>query len=128
MTVRTSPAITFVQGQDIFRTDRGVTWGIKVTDANDVQAVHVFEQSGSTWIPAAVLADLGWPDELKAYGGDMRAWFKATVLPKLNAWLAQRFPPIGEVSNSPSAQLDALIVGGLEITLRTDGTLKAELA
>jgi len=127
MTVRTSAPIVFTPGKDLIRTDRGVTWGIKVTDAGDVQAVHVFEQAGSTWTPGTTLADLGWPEQLQQHGGDMRAWFKATALPKLNAWLAQRFPPLGQGANSPSEQLDALIVGSLRIATRPDGTLSASI-
>lgn len=126
--VRTSPPITFTPGQDFFRTDRGITWGIKVTSVGDIQAVHVFEKSGDTWAVGTELAGLGWTDELKDYGGDVKTWFKAKALPRLNAWLAQRFPATSAPpSGDPSEQLDRLIVGTLRVQTNPDGTLSASL-
>ena len=114
-TVRPSAPIVFKPGEDFFRTDRGITWGIKVTDAGDIQAVHVFEQSGASWVVGTELAGLSWQEQVKSsYGGDMKAWFKATALPKLNAWLAQRFPPVN-TPKTMSEQLDSLIVKGLSV-------------
>lgn len=128
MTVRTSAPIVFDPSADFIRTDRGVTWGIKVTNTGDLKMVHVFEKAGESWVIGAQLAGLDWPDQLPQYGGNVREWFIAKVLPLLNAWLASRFPALDAPQESdPSAELDALIVGLLKITKAADGTLKASL-
>ena len=128
MTVRTSAPIVFEPSKDFLRTDRGITWGIKVTNTGDLKMVHVFEKSGDTWTVGAQLAGLDWPDQLTQYGGDVREWFIAKVLPLINAWLASRFPALDAApSDDPSAQLDRLIVGSLKITVGPDGTLKASI-
>lgn len=128
MTVRTSAPIVFEPTKDFLRTDRGVTWGIKVTNTGDLRMVHVFEKAGEGWVVGAQLAGLDWPDQLQAYGGDVRAWFVEKVLPLLNAWLSSRFPALSSPpSDDPSEQLDRLIVGALKVTQSADGTLKASL-
>lgn len=122
MAVRTSAPITFTPGQDFFRTDRGVTWGIKVTSVNDIQMVGVFEQAGAAWNSAVVLGDLLTIPQ----GESVKAWFKRVCLPILNSWLAQRFPA-SNTPQTPAEELDAFILGNLRVSVAADGTLSARV-
>lgn len=128
MTVRKSLAITFTPGEDFFRTDRGVTWGVKVTDFGDLDFVSVFVKSGDVWVSGIALTDADWENEMQAVG-DIKRWFVEQCLPKLNEWLAATFKP-GDTK--PPAlglpeQLDGLIVKQLRVTVNADGTLTASM-
>ena len=129
--VRVSPPITFTPGQDVMHTHRGVTFGIKVTDTGEVNMVTLFERSGETWVVGVMLGDLGWIDECKAsFGGDVKAWFKARALPKLQSWLAQRFPATTAPPpppKGPSEELDQYLIGFLRLNPQPDGRLTAHL-
>ena len=95
MTVRTSPPVTFGPG-DFLRTDRGVTWGIKVTDTPDAKFVSVFTRSADmVWgidIGEALLES-----EMDLSAGlypDVKDWLKKKLIPNLNAWLASSRPNV----------------------------------
>lgn len=128
MTVRTTPTITFIPGSDFIRVDRGIRWGIKVTDTGEARFVALFVAEGSSWTVGAMLSGLDWQEDLKA-SDSMRDWFLEKVLPAINAWIAQTFKANGQPPElgSLSAQLDNLIVTKLRITQQADGTLLASL-
>jgi len=127
MTVRTSGYITFGAG-DFVRTDRGVTWGIKCSVVDGIEFVSIFSRNlDGTWNAEAIIDD----------GFDMRTaeypnvidWFIHVLLPKLNAWLASKFPASGTppAPLSRLEQADQLINTRLAITVNSDGTLTASL-
>ncbi len=128
MTVRKTTSITFTPGADFFRVDRGIAWGVKVSDIGDFDFVSVFVKSGDGWIAGASLTDADWENEMQAVG-DLKRWFVEQCLPKLNAWLAATFkagePP--PVSPLLPEQLDGLIVNRLRVTVNADGTLTASM-
>lgn len=125
MTIRTTPEITFGPN-DFKRTDRGVTWGIKVTEIAEATFVAVFVLEGDRWTVGAMLDD-GLDMNQSEYP-DMRDWLRLKCVPNLNAWLAFKFPALGAPpSMSRAAQADALIQG-LRITMNpADGTLTASV-
>lgn len=130
MTVRTSPPITFGP-HDFQRTDRGITWGIKVTATSDASFVMVFVKSADgEWQPdrslQAAMLDGAFENAIQR-GGPVVDWFRGTLIPKLNIWLGLKFPPLGDAvppTASYAEQADALIQG-IRITVRPDGTLLA---
>ena len=131
MTVRTSAPITFGP-HDFQRTDRGITWGIKVTSTSDASFVMVFVQGADgKWLPdqtQAAQLDAAFETAISR-GGPVINWFRDVLLPKLNAWLREKFPPLDATAPPPAPttfpeQADALIQG-LRITVHADGTLTA---
>lgn len=126
MTIRTSAPITFTPGSDFFRTDRGITWGIKVTVTAAVAFATVFVRGADgTWSAEANLDEM-----LDTRSGPVGDWMRDVLLPKLNAWLRLKFPPLGPDAPPPSPatfyeQADAAIQG-LRIIAHADGTLTAE--
>ncbi len=133
MTIRTSGPTTFGAG-DFHRTDQGITWGIKCVSISRIEAVSI----------CTMLPDGTWTIEEHIDDGfDMSAgrypqvidWFTNVLLPKLNAWLAARFPARVGGAESPAPapvltrleQADALINTRLRITVGANGTLTAGL-
>lgn len=131
MAVRTSAPITFTPGLDFFRTDRGVFWGIKVTDTSEVDTLTVFVKHGEQWAAGASLAGFEWEKEMQPFGS-IRAWLRAKVVPALNQWLASQFPAQQDPNTPPkfetlAQELDWIIVNELKVTQNADGTLTASL-
>jgi hypothetical protein len=114
---------------DFQRTDRGITWGIKVT-AMDSSFVMVFLQDADgVWRPdtSTMAAQLDPVFENAMRGRPpVLEWFRDTLIPNLNRWLAEKFPPLAlpPAPTTVAEQADALIQG-LRITVHPDGTLTA---
>ena len=134
MTVRTGGYVAFGPG-DFVRTDRGITWGIKCTVMADsgVEFISIFSRNNDgTWNAEATIDD-GFDLRTAEYP-DVIDWFLNVLLPKLNAWLASKFPALtgGIAPPTPAAltrleQADLLINTRLSITQNPDGTLTASL-
>lgn len=129
--VRTDPVITFEPGKDYCRTDRGVFWGIKVTDTSDADFIAIFVRNGDSWSVGALLSGFEWEKEAAAYP-NLRAYLREKLVPQINAWLREKFPPNGNPEDPPkfktlAEELDWLIVHELNVTQNPDGTLSASL-
>jgi hypothetical protein len=139
MTVQdTSGLPVLVQGKDFIRTDRGITWGIKCRTIPVGQYVAVCTlQSNGTWnwdeLPEGML-ESGF-DTSTGYMNyaSIMEWFTNKLLPKLNKWLAKKFPATNALPPPPAAltpleQADQLIQVRLKINVDPiDGTLVATL-
>ena len=139
MTVRTHGYPTFAQG-DFYRTDRGITWGIKCSDFEGTQFVGIFikQPDGSWGIDESIdnTIDNAFDIEIGSYE-NVLDWFVKKLLPKLNAWLALMFPALVDNSGNPVvppttqlsklAEADLLINTRLSIIQNPDGTLQAIL-
>ena len=128
MTVQTSSGQIQIGTGDFIRTDRGVTWAIKCRDIDGSQFVQVYIQSGSSWttdsLPESAL-DNSFDLRTQEYPVVMD-WFTGLLIPKLNAWLAKKFPATAQ-PETRFEEADQLINTRLAITVNSDGTLTASL-
>jgi hypothetical protein len=100
MTVRLSPDLNLTVGEDFVRTDRGITWGIKVTDFGDIlKVVSVcVREPGGTWTltgryaPGLMMLDDGFDMHIPQHESVIH-WVRERIVPRLNLWLAAVFPP-----------------------------------
>lgn len=124
MTIRTSPEIVFGPN-DFKRTDRGVTWGIKVTATSEATFVAVLVADGPRWTMGAMLDSA--LDLNTAEFPDMNDWMQRKCLPALNAWLADKFPALDKppVAGTRAEQADMLIQGLRIAVSPVDGKLTA---
>lgn len=131
MTVKTAVGAPVFGPADFQRTDRGITWGIKVTDLPGLTNVGVFLLKNGVWVFGGTVEahlDDDLPSSVAGVGGSMTRWFNEILLPALNKWLKVTFPAIaGGVKPpvlTPAEQADKLI-GALQIVTNADGTLTA---
>ena len=129
LVVRTQGTVSFGSG-DFFRTDRGITWGVKVTDADGMSFVMAFIKTPEgPWAMDSLNESMIDSDfsvtVASQYGGDVAAWFRGKFVPGLNAWLAKKFPAVAPTALSPAEQADTMI-NSMRITRRADGTLYVE--
>jgi len=128
MTVRTQGYVAFGPG-DFYRTDRGVAWGIKCSRVDTIEFVGIFVRlQDSTW-DAEFTIDDGF-DMSAAQYPNLVDWFKEVLIPKLNVWLAAKFPAMTggvapPVPMNRLEQADLLIYTRLAIKQNADGTLVA---
>jgi hypothetical protein len=130
MTIQVTPGPPiFTPGSDFIRVDRGITWGIKCRDIGGPQVVFVCVKSdaGAWDIDQTMLAQLETGIDVMPQEANMNAWFTGKLLPKLNAWLAYKFPASDEPQKpaTPLERADALISSRLVISANADGTLTA---
>lgn len=117
---------------DFKRTDRGMTWGIKLHEiASFGQMVYLVTTGLDGGQHVEPLDDQFDIRVTRDYGGDVRRWLTEFLLPKLNAWLGKTFPPQATDEFVPPA-IDATkfqqahqLIGSILITVAPDGTLKA---
>ena len=138
MTVQRIGGQFFIGPNDFIRTDRGITWAIFCRDAADFgQFVGVLvRDSSGQWIhdgsPEANLDDgFDTTPRLQEYP-DVFEWFIKVLIPRLNAWLAMKFPAMTggiapPVQLTRIEQADQLINTRLSIAQKPDGTLVATL-
>jgi len=128
MTVRKTAAITFTPVFDFMRIDRGIEWGVKVTDTGEMRFVSIFIKDGAGWT-AVSLTSMDWELDMRQHGGSIKEWFVSKCLPLINEWLAKTFKPSDAptATGTPSEQLDKLIVTQLRVTVQPDGTLIATM-
>lgn len=131
MTVqRTDGIIQMTPGKDFIRTDKGITWGIKVRDMSTFAVVVfiVVQNPDGTWsisqtIDEAVDLNINNYPTVKDY--------LKTLISKIQAWLTKTFgsntvPPVTPKGDKFD-ELDALIVSSLKITTNADGSLTVSL-
>jgi hypothetical protein len=138
MTVQRTGGQFFLEEGDFIRTDRGVTWAIFCRDALDFGqfvGILVRDAAGQWTHDGSREANLddGFDvtQRLQEYP-DVLDWFTKFLIPKLNAWLAMKFPALGASAPPPAPltrieQADLLIKTRLQITVNSDGTLTASL-
>jgi hypothetical protein len=131
MTVQVGSGRAIIGPGDFIRTDRGITWGIKCRETPDFSQCAIFVKTEGVWdIDQTPLAQIDSSMEFLAQDADMMTWFRAKFLPKLNSWLAHKFPAVTVVPPttelSPIVQADMLINSLLVITMNGDGTLTAK--
>lgn len=129
MSLRRSADVVFNPNSDIYRVDRDIEWGIKVTHMDEFKFVAVFFRpvGGLQW-QASVISGMDWQAEVVDM--TLREWFIQKALPLLQKWLADTFPKLAGGSDpwlSLSVQLDGLIFQKLKVTENADGTLTATL-
>ena len=127
MTVITSGQLTV--GPDDFQfTFRGKSVAIKVRSDFGVVVGCLLGPSGWAGAHELFMFDQGSvgtvTDELAKAGGAMN-WVRTILVPRINAWLAELFPPLAEQPADPWQQLDAAIFR-LRLQINDDGTAKVE--
>lgn len=135
MTVQTGPGAIIVAPDDFQRTDRGITWSIQCREVGDgMQFVQtcikgadgVWQWDSTGELDGGFETTTGW-----SMYGSVNEWLKQKMVPKLNSWLAVKFPagavPPPPPSGDPFAQADLAINTRLVITVAADGTLVASL-
>jgi len=139
MTVQRTAGQFFIGPGDFIRTDRGITWAIFCRDAADFGqfvGVLVRDSSGQWTHDGSAEANLddGFDTTLRLEEHpDVFEWFTSILIPRLNAWLAMKFPALtGGIAPPVPAltrieQADQLIKTRLAITQNPDGTLTAGL-
>ena len=126
--MRTGGPLEMDEAVDFVRTTRGVTWGVKVTDTGDWAFVMVFVRNEQgQWISdgsAEAVIDQDFNRVIAAqFKGDVQAWMQAVCIPRLNAWLAVKFPPGAEAPKTTTAEQADLAIRALRVLTRPDGTV-----
>lgn len=117
MTVQAQEGPIYMGPNDFQRTDKGINWGIKCRDIAGFQIVMIVErQEDGSWSVPANLDD-GFDINKDKYT-DMLKYLREVILPRLNAWLKQRFGKSNEeIVLTKFEQLDKMIQ---KITISTD--------
>jgi hypothetical protein len=127
VTVQVGAGNPIIGPGDFIRTDRGITWAIKCRETPNFSACAIYVKTEGVWdIDQTMFAQID--TSLDTPQANMMDWFRVTLLPKLNAWLAFKFPAIGTSPEplTPIKQADMLINSLLVITMNADGTLTAK--
>jgi hypothetical protein len=126
--VRTGGALELDPASDFVRTDRGVTWGVKVTDTPDISFVMIFVRGQDGQWTSDGSAEARIDGDFRASVGRLGgigAWMAQVCVPGINAWLAAKFPAGIGAQSTAAEQADAAI-RALRVLMRPDGTLYVE--
>lgn len=93
MTIRTKPGPLSIGAGDFQLTFAGVTVALKLTfiegPMGPIANIRVAEKVGAEWVEKdEILSDFG-VEYLKTRG--VAAWLQELLIPRFNAWLAERF-------------------------------------
>lgn len=124
---------------DLQTTHRGVNIALKMIDWGSMPVLCLIEQKGAVWETFASIYEFGdRTDGKPGYAheaeieqmGSIGAWIRQVILPAINAALADRFKPAGEVTppatGDPITDIDAAIIAALRWAPQADGTLRVE--
>jgi hypothetical protein len=138
MAVHKEGALKPVAG-DLQTTHRGANIALKmIAWGGAMPVLCLIEQKGSVWETFAIIYEFGDRMDGKPgfaheaeieQMGSIGAWIRQVILPAINAALADRFRPNGDVIDVPAtgdaiADIDAAIIATLRWLPQADGALQ----